>query len=132
MDTLADLLRPYFVANTTIVAALVFGSGAAGRLRADSDLDLALLFAPERAPDDSDVLQIRADLEQVARRDVDLIVLNSASPIVAYQAVRKGQPLFCRDRGSYERFVVRLISAYADLKQIRRPIEDAVIARRTL
>jgi uncharacterized protein len=129
---LVDAAKMYLAARTAAIAAVVFGSAAGGSLRPDSDVDLALLFAEGRVPREDEILEMRADLEQLLRRDVDLIVLNQASPILAFQAARHGTLLFCRDRRAYERFLVRLITEYADFKRIRRPIEEAVLARRIL
>lgn len=115
-----------------LAAAVLFGSGAAGRLRANSDLDLALLFAQGQVPDGLALLDMRGELELLAGRDVDLVVLNGASPIIAHQAIKNGKLLVCRDRWAYETYVMRLVSEYADFKRIRRPIEEAVIKRRVL
>ncbi len=127
-----DAIVGYLAANPAVIAGVLFGSAAAGRLRPDSDLDLALLFAAQQVPDDLAVLDMRAALEQIIRRDVDLIVLNHASPILAFQIVKHGKLVFCRDHVAYDRFLVRLISEYADFKRIRRPIEEAVLSRRVL
>ncbi|MCG8348206.1 MAG: nucleotidyltransferase domain-containing protein [Chloroflexales bacterium] len=124
--TLAD----YFAARSDIAAAVLFGSAAAGRLRADSDIDLALLFDPAHLPDTEATMRLRADIEELTRRDVDLVVLNRTSTILAFQALKTGTLIFCRNRKLFEAYVVRLISEYADFKRIRRPIEEAVIARR--
>ena len=99
-------------------------------MRPESDLDLALLFDYEQVPDEFAVLEMRAALEQCARRDVDLIVLNQASPILAFQSVKKGQILLGGNSAAYQRYLIRLISEYADFKRIRRPIEEAVLTRR--
>jgi hypothetical protein len=101
-------------------------------LRVHSDLDLALLFAPEHVPNELTLLDMRADLEHLVARDVDLIVLNHASPILAFQIANHGHLVFCRDRAGYDRFLVRLITEYADFKRIRQPIEEAVLLRRVL
>ena len=120
----------YLETQPALLAAVVFGSAAAGRLRADSDLDLALLFAHDAVPDAFVALDLRAELEHLAQRDVDLIVLNDAPTIIAFQAIKHGQVILCRDRRAYHAYVVRLITDYADFKRIRRPIEEAVIKRR--
>lgn len=120
----------YLETQPAVLAAVVFGSAAAGRLRADSDLDLALLFAHDAVPDAFAALELRAALEHHGGRDVDLIVLNDAPIIIAFQAIKHGQAILCRDRRAYEEYVVRLITDYADFKRIRRPIEEAVIKRR--
>jgi len=71
-------LTTYLEAQPAVLAAVLFGSAAVGRLRPESDLDLALLFADDGVPDAFAVLDLRAALEQRAGRDVDLIVLNRA------------------------------------------------------
>jgi predicted nucleotidyltransferase len=131
-DVQADFqeLLAYLEAQPEILAAVVFGSAAAGRLRPESDIDLALLFAENQVPEASAALELRGTLEQRAGRDVDLIVLNHASPILAFQAAKKGQLILCKDTRAYQRYLVRLISEYADFKRIRRPIEEAIIERR--
>jgi predicted nucleotidyltransferase len=123
-------LAAYIEDQPDVLAAIVFGSAASGRLSVESDLDLALLFADDGVPDAFAALDLRAALEQQARRDVDLVVLNRASTILAFQAIKKGQLIFCRDPRAYQRYVVRLVSEYADFKRIRRPIEEAVLRRR--
>jgi predicted nucleotidyltransferase len=119
----------YLETHHAVLAAIVFGSAVAGRLRPQSDLDLALLFAQENVPDTFAALGLRAALEQQTSRDVDLIVLNHAPTIIAFQAVKHGQLIFCRDARTYQGYVVRLISEYADFKRTRRPIEAAVLKR---
>ena len=123
-------LTTYLEAQPAVLAAVLFGSAAAGRLRPESDLDLALLFVDDGVPDAFAALDLRAALEQRAGRDVDLIVLNRAPTILAFQATKKGKLITCRDPRAYQRYIVRLISEYADFKRIRRPIEEAVIKRR--
>jgi uncharacterized protein len=125
-------LIAYLEAHPAVLAAVVFGSAAAGRLRPDSDLDLALLFANDHVPDAFAALELRAALEQRASRDVDLIVLNQASPILAFQAAKKGRLIVCKDAGADQHYLVRLITEYADFKRIRRPIEEVVLKRRVL
>jgi predicted nucleotidyltransferase len=123
-------LTAYLEAQPAVLAAVVFGSAAAGRLRPESDLDLALLFADDDVPDAFATLDLRAALEQRVGRDVDLIVLNHAPPILAFQVAKKGQLIVCRNPRAYQRYIVRLISECADFKRIRRPIEEAVLKRR--
>jgi predicted nucleotidyltransferase len=123
-------LIAYLEAQPVVLAAILFGSAAAGRLHPESDLDLALLFADDGVPDAFAALDLRAALEQRAGRDVDLIVLNRAPTILAFQAAKKGRLIVCRDPRAYQRYIVRLISEYADFKRIRRPIEEAVLKRR--
>lgn len=114
-----------------LAAAVLFGSAAAGRLRADSDIDVALLFAHAAIPAPFDLLDLRGTLEIAVGRDVDLVVLNDASPIIAYQALRATKPFLLRDSTAYHFYAAGLVSRYEDLKRTRRPLEEALLTRRT-
>jgi uncharacterized protein len=103
-------------------AVILFGSQARGRAVGTSDYDLAVLF--ERpGPDAARTREIGAELESDLEKDVDLVVLNDASPIVAMQVLKEGRLLDCRDREALETFTVRTLGSYFDLKATRAPIE---------
>lgn len=59
-------------------ALWLFGSQAAGRATAESDLDLAVLVRRRPAP--VELLAVREELSALAGRDVDLVDLERASP----------------------------------------------------
>lgn len=122
LDLGADLierrLRP--------AAVLVFGSGAAGRLHASSDVDLAVL-AGGPPPDAFRVASLRVELAALLQREVDVVILDAASPVLAMEVLRHHRVLRNRQPEVLERFIVRTLSAYFDLKQVRRPIEAALL-----
>lgn len=123
-------LSDYLGSLPDVLAALVFGSAAAGRLRPDSDIDIAVLFPAQAVPDALAAVELRERMTQFASRDIDLVVLNHAPTILAFQAIKTGRIIACRDQYAYQCYVVRLITEYADFKRIRRPIEEAVYKRR--
>ncbi|MCK9231040.1 MAG: nucleotidyltransferase domain-containing protein [Syntrophales bacterium] len=106
-----------------IVLAFLFGSAAAGRETPASDLDIALLF--REAPSRERVEAIRQALEQATGREIDLVLLNDASPIIRMQVLKKGIPLIRRGR-AYEAFFTRTVNEYEDLKYQRREIEKNI------
>ncbi len=118
IDLIERHLRP--------AAILLFGSGAAGRLRAASDVDLALL-AGGPPPDAFSVASLRVQLAALLQRDVDVVILDNASPVLAMEVLRNHRVLRNPQPEVLERFVVRTLSAYFDLKQVRRPIEAALL-----
>ena len=111
-------------------AVMLFGSHATGPASAHSDVDLAVLIAGE-LPSWEEVGRLKLDLEEVFGSEVDLVILDSASPIVAMQVLKEGRTLSCRDAEALELFTVRTLTDYADLKIIRAPIEKRLLASRT-
>lgn len=59
-------------------------------------------------------------------RDVDLVDLTSATPVMAMQVVGHGRLLYDRDPERRGRFEDRVFSAYARLNEERRAILDRI------
>jgi len=101
-----------------IQATYLFGSTATGRTRPDSDVDVAVLLAPPVAKKRSlDYrLKLMADLGAALHRsDVDVVVLNEASPLLAHRVLSKGRLVFERSASARVRFQVRTAALYSDL-----------------
>ncbi len=118
-----DFLEEHFGLDTL----WVFGSEAHGRARPDSDIDLAALFRTRPQP--LAVLGARGDLEEILGREVDLVDLDRASPILAMQVLKHGRLLLDRDPRRRIAFVVRTRSLYEDLKILRRGSEKRLLER---
>lgn len=88
--TAVDLARleRYLAAAPRVVAATVFGSAQDGWVQSGSDLDVAVLF--DRPPAADEFLRFYADLcdQLPGVEKVDLVVLNQAEPILAFEALR--------------------------------------------
>jgi uncharacterized protein len=120
--------------SNTVVALLLFGSYASGRETAISDVDVAVLldcsvdkelFMQER-------LRLMVELSSFLETDhFDLVILNEASPALAYRVIRDGQLLFERNdaRGQLVRFKVKMLDRYFDYQPVERIFSQALIKR---
>ncbi len=79
--------------------ALVFGSFGTERSRPESDLDLAVRY--QKPLTQAQVLDLTHRVSEIAGRNVDLVDLGSADPIIAMQVLRHGRPLLVRDRAAF-------------------------------
>jgi predicted nucleotidyltransferase len=113
-----DGMASYLVGQTDVVAAYLFGSVASDKADPHSDVDIAVLFAnasnPLAAGDRQ--LQLIGDLERFTDRALDVVILNTAPPILQHQVLRHGRLLCERDREARVEFEVRAGKIYADLK----------------
>lgn len=96
----------------------------------ESDIDVALLYESNHIPKSLDLLAYRQHLSDEMRQDVDIVVLNNASPIIAMQSIKNGIPLLIRDKKAYDNFEMRLITDYADVKILRKPFETNLLKRK--
>jgi predicted nucleotidyltransferase len=108
--------------------AFVFGSEANRSAGSESDLDIAVYFRPTsgeiewesqtRYPEED---RIWLELEKLARKQVDLLILNRAAPTVADTVLREGKPLFIRDKKIFLDFLLRVSLEAEDYRQF---VED--------
>ncbi len=107
--------------------AYLYGSAAesASRLRSDSDVDLAVWFAAPLSVDER--IDWTARLAEATGRDVDLIDLWTADPIISMQVLRHGRLIHCQDRAALSAFQIRAPQVYYDFKIERRQAEQALV-----
>jgi predicted nucleotidyltransferase len=110
------LLRNVLARFPVVVLALVFGSVAQGRERADSDLDIAV--AANQALTVTEKMDIIAALAEQTGRPVDLIDLKVVTEPLLGQIVRHGRRLLGSD-GAYGQLISRHLFEQADFMPYR-------------
>lgn len=109
--------------------AFIFGSVAADLAGSESDIDIAVYFAPtdnKRIEWESQTQyptedKIWFDLERLTGKEVDLLVLNRAPVTIVDTILRGGRPLFIRDRKVYLELLLRTSREAEDYRDF---IED--------
>jgi hypothetical protein len=113
-----DAIRRLLDARADVRLAYVFGSTVRGQARASSDVDVAVLFEPEPGLRALDALT--TDLQMAARHAVDLVVLNTAPPLLTHQIIKTGRRIVCRAESERVRFETRAAARYLDTAHLRR------------
>lgn len=130
MDKLEKAATAYFSQKTGIVCLILFGSYAEERATETSDVDLAVLFSEPHVPDPMTLIEWRGDLSILLNKEVDLVCLNTASPIIGMQVYKNGRFLIQNDQRKYDDYQIRLFIDYAELKEIRAPMEQDILKRK--
>ena len=117
------LLRDVLARFPALVLALVFGSVAQGRQRADSDLDIAV--AAHKVLTAVEKMDIIAALAERTGRPVDLIDLKVVAEPLLGQILRHGRRLLGSD-GAYGNLISRHLFERADFM----PYRNRVLAER--
>ncbi len=112
------------------VAVYRFGSSARGTTHRLSDTDVAVLGRCRLSPAFRFDLQER--LASLVGRDVDLVDLAAASPVMAIQVVGGGRLLYDGDPIARGDFEDRTLGAYARLNEERRGILERIGAEGTV
>jgi uncharacterized protein len=105
----------------------VFGSEAEGRAVAGSDLDLAVLFRSR--PSARELTGLRGEAEEHLGRPVDLVDLDAAPPLLAYQVLRQGRLLVDRNPSRRIALTASVPARREDVLLMRRPIEERLVQR---
>ena len=121
LTTLRRRLSERLDAEPDAVVAYLFGSLARGDFHRHSDADVAVLFAADPPRTLAGLrLDLEADLEAIAGRRVQLVVLNRAPVDLVHRVLRDGVLLLDRDPSARIRFEVRSRNAYFDLLPVLR------------
>ena len=103
-----------------VQAAFVYGSYAHGNPRKDSDVDVALVFDTD-LPEDDALRQINAislELTNLLGLDVNILTISKdfRKPMLYYNAVVKGVPIFIKEVATYARLRNEAISRMEDFQ----------------
>jgi uncharacterized protein len=123
---LLERLQEVLSRHPAVRLAAAFGSVARGQERPQSDVDVGVLLSP-------DTSELRAGLEaalgRAAGRELDLVVLDSAPPLLRFEVARDGVLLLERSPHLWADFRARAMIDWWDWAPTARMIQDAAIAR---
>lgn len=127
MGPLVDALRHVLEEEPAIAYALVFGSGARGRLRPSSDVDVAIGCHHGQPMESHAIGLLAARLEAAAGRPVDLVLIDEASSPLAYRIFREGLVVLDRDHRALAARKARAILDYLDFKPAETRCAEGVL-----
>lgn len=120
----------YLKEQTDLAAAYLFGSFARNRAGRNSDVDIAILF---RLPDGDKFarferrLDLETALEKIVRRPVQVVDLETASPVLQRQVRKYGILLLEKDHRRRVDFDVRSRRHYFDMQRVYRLRNAAIL-----
>ena len=99
---------------------ILFGSYARGEQRPDSDVDLAIKSPKEISK--KEIFELTQELEQLLKKDIDLIDLNAISDSFRYEILMNGQVLYCEDSYKFDLYKLDMFREYLELNESRKDI----------
>ena len=123
-ETISDAFAA-LASEGRIAAVYLLGSAAAGTLRPDSDIDIALLLGEGCRISLDERMQLVSVLTLRLGRDVDMGVISSANLVYASEAILKGKRLLTVDQDYVAMTETRLLGCYLQFRADRRVVEEA-------
>ena len=111
-------LQQFLRDQPELLFAYLFGSYANGQANALSDVDIAVYASAALSTEHHEQL-LSALIDLLRRRSVDLIDLRAAPPVLAYEVITTGKPLFVKDTDEQNHFERRVFLHYFDTHYLR-------------
>jgi predicted nucleotidyltransferase len=130
-----DALRPqlvHFFHQRPVLLAYLFGSQTTGRTHAESDIDVAVLLNASLTAEErfAERLTLIGALSRLLSTDnVDVVILNEAPPLLAFEALRNGVLLYCSNENARVEFQVCTLRTYEDTAPLRQVLLEAMAER---
>ena len=128
-------LSAFFKKRDEVLLAYLFGSVAEDKQNKLSDLDIAVLVERDKLgkldeqPFGYQVSAMTDLISLLKTNDVDLVILNYATPLLSHEVIKYGKVIFCRDEEMRIQFEVRTLQQYIDTKPLR-DIQHEYLVRR--
>ena len=116
-----EKLRDFFEGHREVQFAILFGSLAKGTENVLSDVDIAVMLAPQfkdTSPYGYQATLTAELMRELERSDVDVVILNKAPIALKYQVLLYGKFIYIGDKKARIQFQVDTINQYDDFKRI--------------
>ena len=120
----------YFKNKEAVIAVYLFGSYASGKVRACSDIDLAILFdSRDRATINRQLESYLTDLSRILRKDTHLTAMNFASEELLKQIYKKGKCLIVNDSKKLACFTMTAYSKIVNFHYYRGQFQAGIVRK---
>ena len=118
------IVKP-FQNDSRFSAVFLLGSAVTGKMRLDSDIDIALLPAAGIKIDDKSRMALAADISMASGLNLDIGILSSANLVYAKEAILTGLEIYVKDRVYTDLMTTTLLGMYLTFQDQRREVLDA-------
>ena len=105
-------------------AIILFGSFARGTQNEKSDIDIA--FKSKRKISKKEIFEEKILLEDISKRDIDLVSLDEINDDFRYEILMNGKELYCEDKTKFDLYKIDMFREYIDLNESRLSIMERV------
>ena len=125
-EKLKEDLVHIFQTKEDIILAYLFGSYLRGKIGGRHDIDIAILIEPiffntlQKGQTYRYEAELVAELMRLLKHNrVDLVILNKATPLLAYEVIHNGILLLSKEKDQKIKFEIFSLKRHADTKRLR-------------
>jgi hypothetical protein len=112
---LIEKISLYFIDQSEVIAVFIFGSYAKGQQQMHSDIDLAILIDQDNISHQNELIrQYTIELSRILRKDLHLVIMNSAGEDILAQIYKYGQCILNQNPGLLAHFKMITFAMIAD------------------
>jgi hypothetical protein len=126
LTEIKEFLISFFLKREEVLLAYLFGSSLRGKMDEKTDIDIAILIDPElfnrldSTPPYGYEAEMISELIRLLKHNlVDLVLLNKATPLLAYEVIHHGRLLLSRSEELRIKFEISSLKRHADTKHLR-------------
>lgn len=103
---------------------LFYGSYARGTQNSESDIDIAI--KPKNKIDKKQLFYLSQELEDIIKKQIDLIDLNNIGDGFRYEILINGKIIYCEDQYEFELYRLDMYREYLELNESRKDIIEQI------
>ncbi len=113
-----------------LILVILFGGMAKGVYDRKSDIDLAILPKSRSLYENETFSKLIYDfmlVEDIEKREVDVVLITSENPLLLYQIGKYGEPVYEKDDECYMRFLNWSRFTYEDNRRFNSGLKELVL-----
>lgn len=126
MEEIIENINNVIVGRYDVECTIVFGSYAKSTQTKESDIDIAIKIKGGISKEELHKLNIQ--LEEVLKKDVDLIDLDNANSVLKYEIIYSGTPIYIKSQYYYDLYMIEVCNEFLDVNEDREQIVKRIVA----
>jgi len=125
IDTITATVKEFMIEEPRIIAVYLLGSAGRESMRANSDIDLAIMIDPKTKIPPLERMKLANNLSYALARTVDLGEISSKNLIYTAEAFFTGRCIYTKNKDVADLYRASLLGMYVQFNYDRREIMNA-------
>lgn len=124
MEETIDKIKEIIIEELNCEAIVLFGSYSRNTQNEESDIDIA--FKSKREISKKEIFYLKQELEEVAKKEIDLINLDDIGDAFRYEILINGNTLYCENELKFELYKLDMYREFLELNEGRMSIIERI------